>query len=209
MFHIWEFNLVGTTNDVFKRFKILWNIWGLSLVLSGISRSKVKKWKIPEGFQKSISLAPWPPPLLFGFFLEYPILVIFTACSYHFLFWRYLNSSMKSFLPEILLRFPNLNNLNSHVFNILARCCKVHVISSQLFKSFEFGNGSRMPDDNLVILSTFTTFLLHLWSVVDADLYFFSLCDIRSITIFLLLEHSSLRGVKQKNHLKKTWNFGH
>ena len=107
---------------------------------------------------------------------------------------------MTSFSPEILLRFPNLNNLHSHVFNILACCCTFHVINSQLFKSFEFGNGSSMPDDNLVILSTFTTFLL---SVVDADLYFFSLCDVRGIAVFLLLEHSSLRQVKQKNHLKK------
>ena len=28
---------------------ILWNIQGLSFVLSGICRGKVKKWKIPEG----------------------------------------------------------------------------------------------------------------------------------------------------------------
>ena len=34
---------------------ILWNIQGLSFVLSGISRGKVKNWKIPGGFQKSIS----------------------------------------------------------------------------------------------------------------------------------------------------------
>ena len=29
-------------------------------------------------------------------------------------------------------------------------------------------------------------------------LYFFSLCDVRNEVVFLLLEHSSLRGVKQK-----------
>ena len=34
-------------------------------------------------------------------------------------------------------------------------------------------------------------------------LYFFSLCDIRNEAVFLLLEHSSLRGVKQKKHIKK------
>ena len=38
-------------------------------------------------------------------------------------------------------------------------------------------------------------------------LYFFSLCDVRNKAVFLLLEHSSLRGVKQKNHIKnvKFW----
>ena len=30
-------------------------------------------------------------------------LVLFTACFYHFLFWRYLNSSMTSFSSDILL----------------------------------------------------------------------------------------------------------
>ena len=37
-----------------------------------------------------------------------------------FLFWRYLNSSMTSFLSDILLPFPNSNNLNSCVH----RCTK-------------------------------------------------------------------------------------
>ena len=41
------------------------------------------------------------------------ILVLFTTCFYHFLFWRYLNSSMTSFLSDILLPFPNSNDLNS------------------------------------------------------------------------------------------------
>ena len=34
-------------------------------------------------------------------------------------------------------------------------------------------------------------------------LYFFSLCDIKNEAVFLLLEHSSLRGVKEKKHEKK------
>ena len=38
-------------------------------------------------------------------------------------------------------------------------------------------------------------------------LYFFSLCDIRNEAVFLLLAHSSLRGVNRKNMLKR-WNFG-
>ena len=38
-------------------------------------------------------------------------------------------------------------------------------------------------------------------------LYFFSLCDVRNEAVFLLLEHSSLREVKQKKQVKnvKFW----
>ena len=39
----------------------------------------------------------------------------FTACFYHFLFWIYSNSRTTSFLPDILLQFPNSNDLNSRV----------------------------------------------------------------------------------------------
>ena len=41
------------------------------------------------------------------------ILVLFTACFYHFLFRRYLNSSMTKLFVRLLLPFPNLNDLNS------------------------------------------------------------------------------------------------
>ena len=34
-------------------------------------------------------------------------------------------------------------------------------------------------------------------------LYFSNLCDVKNEAVFLLLEHSSPRGVKQKNHIKK------
>ena len=37
----------------------------------------------------------------------------FTACFYHFLLWRYLNFSITRFASEILLLFPNLNDLKS------------------------------------------------------------------------------------------------
>ena len=37
---------------------ILWNIQGLSFALSGISRCKVKKLEIPEGFSKEYILNP-------------------------------------------------------------------------------------------------------------------------------------------------------
>ena len=40
---------------------ILWNIQGLSFVLSGISRDKVKKVKIPGQFSQKFS--PPPPPV--------------------------------------------------------------------------------------------------------------------------------------------------
>ena len=46
---------------------ILWNIQGLSLVLSGISRFKVKKWKTP-GFPKKYILNP----IVWIFFQEQP-----------------------------------------------------------------------------------------------------------------------------------------
>ena len=42
------------------------------------------------------------------------ILALFTACFYHFLFWRYLNSSMTRFSSGILLPFPNLIDLKNH-----------------------------------------------------------------------------------------------
>ena len=34
-------------------------------------------------------------------------------------------------------------------------------------------------------------------------LYFFSLCNVRNEVVFLLLEHSNSRRVKQKKHVKK------
>ena len=42
-----------------------------------------------------------------------PYSSLFTACFHHFLFWRYLNSSMTSFSSDIMLPFPNLNDLSS------------------------------------------------------------------------------------------------
>ena len=49
-------------------------------------------------------------------FYNFFIIVLFTACFYHFLFWRYLNSSMTSFSSEILPSFPNSNDLNSRSY---------------------------------------------------------------------------------------------
>ena len=44
---------------------ILWNFQEWSFVFSGISRGKVKKWKIPEGFSKSMSSTLLHPVWLF------------------------------------------------------------------------------------------------------------------------------------------------
>ena len=48
---------------------------------------------------------------------------------------------MTRFSSNILLPFPNSNDFNSRAS-----------ANSRLFKSFEFGNESRMSDENLVIL---------------------------------------------------------
>ena len=41
-----------------------------------------------------------------------------TDCLYHFLFWRYLNSSMVSFSSDHLLPFPNSNDLSSCALSV-------------------------------------------------------------------------------------------
>ena len=53
---------------IFKKSNtILWNFPGWRFVLSGISRSKVKKTKDSrKGFQKSISSTPHPPVWIFS-----------------------------------------------------------------------------------------------------------------------------------------------
>ena len=53
-------------------------------------------------------------------FYNFLVLVLFTACFYHFLYWRFLNSSMTSFSSDILLPFLNSNDLNclDHVSKI-------------------------------------------------------------------------------------------
>ena len=54
---------------------VLWNIQeGLRFVLSGISRGKVKKWKIPEGVSKKYILNP-PPSLT-------PVWIFFGIAQY-------------------------------------------------------------------------------------------------------------------------------
>ena len=40
-----------------------------------------------------------------------------------------------------------------------------------------------------------------------SNLYFFSLCDIRNEAVFLILEYSSIRGIKQKKKKRKNMKF--
>ena len=75
----------------------------------GQKRGKCKKFQLFEG-------KLW---VLTSYLCEMQIVSIFynsslffTTCFYHFLFWRYLNSRMTSFSPDILLLFPYLNDLN-------------------------------------------------------------------------------------------------
>ena len=60
--------------------KVLCNFQGWSFDLPGISRGKVKKWKIPGVFWKSMSSTA--PPLCFFFFF-------FRNSSFHLKFWSY------------------------------------------------------------------------------------------------------------------------
>ena len=66
---------------------ILWNIQGLSFVLSGISRCKVKNEQFQGCLWKSISSTP-----LFGFFLELPNVCVKLNLYYFYknIVYRYL-----------------------------------------------------------------------------------------------------------------------
>ena len=48
-------------------------------------------------------------------------LVLFTACFYHFLFSRYLTLTKRHFLSDILVPFPDSNNLCSHEDVIISK----------------------------------------------------------------------------------------
>ena len=52
------------------------------------------------------------------------------------------------------------------------------------------------------IKSVMDQFINYFTNILCRFLYFFSLCDIRNEVVFLLLEHSSSRGVKLKKHVK-------
>ena len=55
----------------------------------------------------------------------------YEGCFYHFLFWRYLNSRMARFSSDILLPFPNLNNLNSG-----AKVCMANTLIICMLKEY-------------------------------------------------------------------------
>ena len=87
-----------------------------------------------------------------------------------------------------------------------------------------------MSDENPIIRKSYRTYCFHFTQITEKTcnfpskmvifniyhiftpfvklcgcrfMYFFSLCDIRNKAVFLILEHYSLRGVKQKKHEKK------
>ena len=62
----------------------------------------------------------------------------FTACFYHFLFWRYLPLSMTSFSLDILLPLPILNDLNSREKHTTRYLVVQILLVSEKFKSFIF-----------------------------------------------------------------------
>ena len=76
-----------------------------------LTSHRLKKYKNlhPWSFTNGAKTCEITPVCFYNSF----ILALFTACFYLFLFWRYLNSSMTTFLSDIVLPFPNSNNLNS------------------------------------------------------------------------------------------------
>ena len=75
-------------------------------------RSKCRKLPILEGKLSFYQLSEWNEYNQYVLKL-FVILALFTASFYHFLCWRYSNSSMTRFSSDILLPFPNSNDLNS------------------------------------------------------------------------------------------------
>ena len=72
-----------------------------------------------------------------GCFITSLILVLFTPCFYNFLFRRYLNSNMTSFSSDILLPFPNSNDLNSRGCDHRVKCMYQSKAKYQrVFKTF-------------------------------------------------------------------------
>ena len=92
-----------------------------------------KCWKSPifEG-KLRVFISYLSKMRIVSMFYNFFILALFTACFHHFLFWRYLNSSMTRFSSGILIPFPNLNDLNSCDFPNL--CCTFYL--GQIFIRF-------------------------------------------------------------------------
>ena len=83
---------------------------------SRMEQKCVKCWKLSifEG-KLQVFISYLSEMKIVSMFYNFFILALFTACFYHFLFRKYLNSSMRRFSSDILLPFPNLNDLNSRV----------------------------------------------------------------------------------------------
>ena len=87
---------------------ILWNIQGLSFVLSGISRCKVKKWKIPGKFSKKYILNS---PLVWIFSGIAPCIVLFSTPTLHFKEMLLDNLSSRKNIPQIAPCFDELYSI--------------------------------------------------------------------------------------------------
>ena len=81
-----------------------------------------KSWKSPifEG-NLQVFISHLSEMKIISMFYNFFIPALFTACFYHFLFWRYLNSCMTRISWDILLPFLNSNDLNSCVTAIAQR----------------------------------------------------------------------------------------
>ena len=90
---------------------ILWNTEGLSFVLSGVSRGKVKKWKIPGGVSKKYILNP---PCL-NFFWNSPFLKMLWLHSYIYL-KKFLN--LKLLIGCLVNRLTKVNAKCFLIFTI-------------------------------------------------------------------------------------------
>ena len=89
--------------------KILLNFQGWSFVFSGISRDKVKKWKIPGGFPKKVCSQPPPFPLVF-FFWNSPMQVGSVPCDQKF--YKAVPPNKFSFYLDSLVHI--ISSLSSH-----------------------------------------------------------------------------------------------
>ena len=119
----WDWNILES-----ERLLLSWHDIGqrnTKIYIPGASRMERKHgkcWKLPifDGkFWRKVFISyisEWNENSMF--YNSFLLLVLFTDCLYHFLFWRYLNSSMVSFSSDHLLPFPNSNDLSSCALSV-------------------------------------------------------------------------------------------
>ena len=141
--------------------------------------------KIARFYQSS----EWNEDSLYVLYLFF-ILALFTACFYHFLFWRYLNSNMTRFSSDILLPFSNSNDLNSR---------------EESFGTRLFASPVLLTKFGLSVLSVWSPGLIEnhtIWPGDFKNLASYYRLAIATYNFFLNLV--LLRSLKQKENLK--WN---